>query len=126
LFLRIEESKFSIVLSYLPFLICGGFECANSYCTIIFGNFIWLNVVNFIAVNYWAYCRKEKKHLQPLISATRNLRYVLHEKVNGREVWDLSFLLFHFLGMDALCREDSAPSTFLGHPILTNKQSPYF
>jgi hypothetical protein len=38
------------------------------------------------AVNYWAYCRKEKKHLQPLISATRNLRYVLQEKENGRKV----------------------------------------
>jgi hypothetical protein len=44
-------------------------------------------------VNYWAYCRKEKKHLQPLISATRNLRYVSQEKEYGR---DLFFVLPQF------------------------------
>jgi hypothetical protein len=78
-----------------------------------------------IAVNYWAYCRKEKKHLQPLISATRNLRYVLQEKENGREVWDMSFLFFPSFRVGCFtCREDTAPNTFLDHPILTNRFIP--
>jgi hypothetical protein len=54
-------------------------------------------------VNYWAYCRKEKKHLQPLISATRNLRYVFTGKREWkRSVGNVFFILPQFLGLDAL------------------------
>ncbi len=65
----------------------------------------------------------QKREETPATSDQRHKKSQV--RFTGKREWKRSvghviFILTQFLGLDALCREDTAPSTFLDHPILTN------